>query len=376
MTGFRHKFMLSLMLCKRLYKKPSFVIILALLASLTVAMSVFLGQSSSVVRVAIANGSSSQTAAKISERLLSAESIVSYSLHPEQEAEALLKSGEVDAVWYYAEDFDKALADFAAKRTKAAPITVATRENSVFINLTLERLYAELWPSLSREIYLDFAKSELASPSSAELEEYLDRQPRSEGIVEFSYFNDSAPIEEKSFLVTPLRGMLALILALCSMASVLYYLDDCDRGRMDAVPLNSRYTRVVMYSAAGTVNIAIFVAIALAVTGLTVSAFAEISAMLLLIIGSVGFSALIGGLCAKTSRMAPLLPILLIIMLVACPIFMTKEIPYISQLFAPYWYLISVYNTAVLPQMTIYCVAVNALAFAVWRLRALKMPAK
>ncbi|MBR1497031.1 MAG: hypothetical protein IJ617_05340, partial [Oscillospiraceae bacterium] len=70
-------------------------------------------------------------------------------------ARALVASGQADAAWIFAPDTAGALARHAAGRGAAA-VTVVEREDNVFLMLAREKLYAALYPALSREAYLRF----------------------------------------------------------------------------------------------------------------------------------------------------------------------------------------------------------------------------
>ncbi len=369
MRRLRNGFMLALMLCKRLYKKPSFIVILLMIVAVTGAMSLALSGESSMVRVTIVEGNRSKNVELVIGRLLESDGAVAYSLTDEQAAYAMLKSGETDAVWQFDEDFDRTVAEFAAGNKKVRPVKVTVRETDVFLVLTRERLYAEIFPFVSKELYRDFISENLDGSDEQTALGIFKQQPEPAEIVQFEYYNDEGAVEQTNYLVTPLRALLSIILSLCSMAAMLYFIDDCENGHMDAIALNARYSRAVMYCASGTLNAALFMLAAVFFSGIAVDIATEAMALGLLVIGSIGFATLIGGITAKTSSMAAVLPILLITMIVVCPVFLNLEVPVLSWLFAPYWYLGAVYNQSFLPYMALYCAAVNLLSYAVWKIR-------
>ena len=369
MSKIRHNFMLFFMLTKRLFKKPSFTVILALIVAVTGIMSIALSRHSNIVRVAIVNGNTSPDAARITEQLLSSNGAVSYSLTDSDTAYSLLNKGDADAVFEFAEDFEGAVAAFACGDKEARPARLTVREKNIFLMLTSERLYAEIFPYVGKEIYNGYLAENFNVTDKNLLDELFNGQPQLEKIVEISYYNASDRVEDNDFLVTPLRGLLSVILSLCSMACVLYFLDDSDNGHLDSVPLSARWLRVSMYAAAGTVSAAVFVMTAICVSGLAVELLTELVCAVLLTVASVGFATLVGGIAGKTARMAPVLPIILIAMLFLCPIFLNSEIPILPSLFAPYWYLGAVYNSAMTVPFAIYCAVVNLLSYTVWKIR-------
>lgn len=364
------RFMLLLyLLSKRLYKKASFVVILAFLVIITAVMCVAMKQESSMLKIAVVKAESSDSVDKIVKSLTSSESVVSYSLCSKQQAHSLLKNGKVDAVWEFADDFDNAMLQFIGGSTDTAPVKVTVREKNIFLNLTQERLYAELYPTVARQFYIDYANEKFDVENQNELMRFYDNVPRSGGIVEFSYYNDTEKVEDTNYLVTPLRGILAVILSLCTLASALYFLHDCDNGNMESIPLNKRWVLQLVYTLSGGLNIAFFVILALAVSGLMGNPFTEIFSMLLYVIASVGFATLVSGLAGKTVRMAAMLPMLMIGMLAVCPIFLNTNIKVISWIFPTYWYLNSVYNATVIIRMFIYIAVIYVLSYLVWKKR-------
>ncbi len=363
MSGFKRALLLICMLCKRLYKKVSFLLILLSVVVITAVMSVAVGGDSNMLRVEIVGGENSEEAQKIIASLTSLDSVVKYTPRSSEEAEKMLATGKTDAIWDFGDDFDNAVMQFVKKGGYSAPINVTVRENNVFAGLTLERLYAEIYPIMSKNFYNSFLEENLGAGES-EVAKYYDNQERFSGLIKMSYYNDSGTPDEVNFLVTPLRGLLAMMIALCSLACALYYMHDRDNGHMDAIPLNRRFMMQIAYVLSGTVNIAVFVLIALAICGLMGNVLTEILVMLLYVIASVGFATLMCGLLSKTSRLAPVVPIMMIVMIFVCPIFLTPNVPILNFVFPAYGYLTAVFDLSHLPRMLAQTAVIWLLSFA------------
>ncbi len=363
----RKNLLLFWLLCKRLYKKASFVALILLLAAITAFMYFGLKNESSMIRVGIVAPKGSVQAEKIITDLTADSGAAKYTVYEESKAQELLESAQIDAVWQFAENFDTALLDFFSGRTKQRPIVITVREKNVFLNLTAERLYAELYPVISREFYASYAFENVDGVNRKALDAYYDRVPKTEGIVNFEYYNDSARVEDTNYLLTPLRGMLAVILNLCSISCALFFLSDAEVGVLDSTPIAKRYSRLLMYGFSGTVNIALFIIAALIFSRLFGNTLTELVCMLIFVIASVGFASLISGIAGKTVRLAAVMPIVVIATLALCPIFLNTNIPFLSWIFPTFWYLISVYNKTQIPYMCLYTVAVYLLSFIVWR---------
>lgn len=359
--------LLIYLLSKRLYKKVSFVAILVALVAVTAVICLAFQQESSIVKIGLVEPAEDSSAYALVTSLVESESVVSYEIMGKEEALALLKSGKLDSVWEFENFLDKAISKYIESRRNTAPIQVYVRENNIFVNLSLERLYAELYPLMAREYYRNYGTKELDVIAEGEYMEFFDNAYRHKGIVQYSYYNNELNVESENYLVSPLRGILAVILTLCCLASALYFMHDCDNGNMDSTPINRRWGRQVLYTLVGGSNIAVFVLISVGIGGLFISLGQELLTMLLFVLASVGFATTVSGLAGKTVRLASLLPILVIAMLAICPVFLDLEIKYISSIFPVYWYLKAIYNPSEILSLVIYTAITFATSFVLWK---------
>ncbi len=364
MHNVKNPLMLLFLLSKRLYKKISFLVILLSLVLVSIMGRAALGQESSMLKIAVVAENNS-----VAESLVSSDGTVDYKYYSEQEADSLLISGKIDAVFKFNSAFDEKIDSFIADKADEPPIEIVIREKNVFINLALERVLAETFPVIADKYYYYYAESELGIENKDALKSFYEEIKRDNNIVEFSYYNSDDRVEETNYLLTPLRGMLATILAFCAFASSLYFLTDCEHGNMDAVPINKRWFWQVLYTLAGAVNIAFFMMLSLVVTGLTENMLREVIMLTLYIIASVGFANVLSGICGKSKMLAAAMPIVTIAILAICPIFLNNDVRFVQELFPTYWYLTAIYNTAKIPMLIIYCIVVNLISFLIWKTR-------
>ncbi len=357
---------LTYLLSKRLYKKASFLVILLVLLAVSILGKSALGQESSMLKIAVVAKNNTVAAS-----LVGSDGAVDYKYYSADEAHQLLKSGKIDAVFEFNKNFDGAIAAFAADEFGEKPLKITVRERNVFINLALERVFAEVYPQVADQNYYNYA-DKIGFDDKAALKKAYDRVERDTDIVKFSYYNSDDKVEDTNYLLTPMRGMLATILMFCAFASALYFMTDCENGNMDAVPINKRWLWQVLYTLTGAVNIAIFVTAALFATGLMENVATELVTMLLYIIAAVGLAGVISGLCSSSKMHAAIMPIVTIAILAICPIFLNNNIPYVQECLPTYWYLTAVYNTSKIPLLALYCVLINTLSFFVWKIKKYK----
>ena len=349
---------------KRLYKKVSFIVILLAMVAVTGILSYLMSQSAGMITVALVDRENSQITNEIIRNLTEENSVVRYVITDSEEAESLLSNGKCQMIWEFAEDFDRRFTALARGEFSEPSVSVIVREQSVFVKLGLEKLYAYSYPIMAKELCKYYTLKNVGT-AGQDLEMFFDSFVRQGDIVQFSYYNNSGEPGQSGYLVAPLRGIIAVIVALGSLVCVLYFMDDGESGHLDAVALNRRYRINMISDFAGTLNIAVFASLAIWISGLTGNLFNEIIVMLTYVAASVGFSLLIGQLAGKTVRLAAVIPILAMLMLAVCPIFLNIDVKYVSCLLPAYWYLMSVYNTSFLPGMLIYCAFVFIISYLV-----------
>ncbi len=362
MNSIKNPLKLLYLFSKRLYKKASFLVILLVLVLVSVIGKSALSKESSMLKIAVVAENNA-----VADALVASDGAVDYKYYSNQEAEKLLTAGKIDAVFKFSKDFDLSISDFVSGNSKNRPLEIVVREKSVFINLALERVLAETFPLIADKYYYEYAESELGFDDKQSLKETYDSVICNKDIVKFSYYNSDDGVEETNYLLTPMRGMLAAIIAFCTLASALYFLTDCENCNMDAVPINKRWFWQVLYTSTGAVNISFFAMVALILIGLTESMTVELISILLYIIAAVGFVGVISGICVKAKMLAASMPIITIAILAICPIFLNSNIPFVQECLPTYWYLTAVYNTSKIPAFMLYCIAANALSFLIWK---------
>ncbi len=360
--------LLLYLLSKRLYKKVSFLIVLAVLVAVTVFCTVAFRQDSSMLKMALVAGENPPEAVT---QLVQSEGAAAYLLYSREAAHRLLEQGQVDGVLEFAENFDGALDAFLSGKEKTPPLKLTVREKTIFLNLAMERVYAQLYPVLARQYYHTYAGDTLGFTDRQALEKAYDSVTASGEIVEFSYYNSQDRVEDTNYLLTPLRGILAAVMLFAGMASALYFLGDWEKGNLDATPMQKRPYMQLMYVLAGTLNVMIFVFLSLAVSGLLGNVGWELLTLTLYALACTGFSAVISGLTGKSTLLAAVMPILTMGVLAVCPVFLNVRLPYLAWLFPTYWYLTAAYNTAQLLPLAGYCLAVYVLSFVLWRQKRL-----
>ncbi len=349
-----HFFMMN----KRLYKKPAFLVTLCLIVIVTVLMVFGANGDSGIVTITLyAPNSNDAISSEIISELTEEKSIINYKVaNSYEQAYSDVENGKSDASWIFADNMEKSIDKFTEKERFNKPfIEIIQREDSVFVSLANEKLYALLYKYLSYSVYENHMEKVLNVHDKELMEEYYKEYYVDDNLVEISYFNSDSKVEDKNYLLSPLRGMLALLVILCSMSAVMYFINDKNKGTFAWINPKNHIILQGEYVLVSAINVALFVLIALGFSGLFMSFPKEILLMLLYVLSCVGFSVLLGEICRKISVIGSLLPGLMLIMLVVCPVFLVVAgFDFIKMIFPPFYYLNALYDNMYILYMFIY----------------------
>lgn len=330
MSSLRRFFLWYGLLSKRLLRRPGYLAVLLLIPLFALALALFSRQESGVVTVALCLEEPADTAARTTaERLLNAESILRCSAYPDPEAaREAVRSGQADAAWILPADLEKRL-DFFARYGSGGSITVVEREENVFLMLAREKLYVALYPELSFSVFRNFLVNE---PGGDALPEETLRGAYTGGfttdkLLRFAYVDGSEIETDGRYLTAPLRGILALLLLLCGLASGMYcYREEREesfvwlsRPKRRLLPLLCHLTAMV--------PAALAVLAALYLSGLWLGLGREAVMMLLYLPCCVLFCEVLRCLSPREEHYGALIPILAVAVLVLCPVFVDLQLP-------------------------------------------------
>ena len=354
------------LLTKRLFKKPAFLILLFAVPLLGGTMALVSRQDAGVVTVALALTDDDPAAAAAAERLLTNRSVVRCVAMPAEEARTAVADGSADAAWIFRENASRELERFAAGKRTAGAVTVVEREDNVFLRLARERLAAALYPEVSRALFRDFLVNTLNGGEDipdGTLEEYYTVSGTEQRIIAFACADGGEQDPSAGWLVSPVRGLLALLIVLAGLASCMYYEADETEGVFLRLSAGKRRLLPLLCHLCAMLPVALASLIALWAAGLLTGPAREIGLMLIFCIASAGFCEILRRLCRGQTRLGALLPILLAAMLALCPVFADLGLlrP-AAYLLPPLWYLNGVYIGRFALMLIVYAAAATALA--------------
>lgn len=333
-----------IMLNKRLYKKPSFLLVLALIVALTVAMSLSSKKESGIVRVSVfAENPNDPLVESLFLKLRDDNSVILYNFVDSIEAaNQSVISEKSDCAFIFPDDLQKEAELFVEEGGKNPFITVLYKNESAFLQLVKEKLYAALYPTLAYALYEDYMAEKGNTFESDEEMYELYRCVLSDNRlidIKFDTENESLP-KDINYLSSPLRGLLSVAVLITTISAGMYFIDDRESGVLAAIPQNKQFGTQFIYCLTSALNTSFFVYLALTVSGLIENPIKEIASIISYAFICVCFSLFFAQLIDRISLLGAFLPLISILCLVACPIFISiKGLKLISLLLPPYYYL-------------------------------------
>lgn len=359
------------MYSKRLLHKLSFVILLCLIPALVpVAQNAMTGESGALT-IALCGERDDESAENIINSLMENDGIIRYiRFETQEEAQKAVRNYEVDGAWIFRDKFSEMVDDYVSGHSKRSPVYVIERKSvTIPLRLSREILCGVLCEKLAYNIYEDFVYSEIVSEEELPQEavrEYFYSMPKNKDIIKIKRMNSEVEFgDDENYLTTPLRGILALTVMLCSFAAALYFVSDQSEGKYAWLRPNRRIIPAFALCFSATVLAGVAALAAMKFGGIFIGIGAELTSMLLFVIAASGF-ALITALAFKsTAKLGAVIPGLMILMMVLSPIFVSvKMLKPIRMLLPTHYYLNSVYNSEYIPYTVIYCAAIYLVAFA------------
>lgn len=366
-----------LLLNKRLYKKWSFVAILALLL-ISVCLFTYMAKSESgfVHVLLVQTDKNDEISSRIVDKLLSEDSLILFTeAESPDEALKLVRDGKADSVWIFPEDMKESLYRFAKSRSTDF-ITIYEREQSVFTRISREKLFASLFDDASKAFFVRNTREKIPSLdnlSDDELLSYYDNVKITDELFILQGGENPSGDGSVDYLTLPLRGFLGIITTLGGMAAAMYYMQDEENRTFAWVPEKKRFLVGIGSISVATLNLSLVSMITLCVSGLYKFKFTEIVCALLYAVCTAVFCMLLRQIFKSINLFGAAIPVLSIILCCVCPVFFKlKGTHLLSLLLPPTYYINAGSNNMYLLYMLGYCTVCFGLCLLIDRLKRVK----
>ena len=354
--GFTWLYLLS----KRLYKKPTFLAILLLIPVLVFGYTASAKEDSGMLTIALVQEAPDTLGRQVFTKLQEDTQLLNFVICPSvREAKAQLVSGKLDAVWVFSDELEAELMAFAADPDPDnAVVTVMERESNITLQLSREKLGEVLFPILSEAVYIRQFREFYPETETLTDEELLAYYAQTVPFDQlFVYDNIHAGGgQEAHYLLSPVRGLLGVVILLSALAASMYYIRDTETGTFSWVPDHRRPVAELGCQVVTVLHIALAALLCLTVAGHSTAFGIELGVTLLYALCCSGFAMVLRRLCRSLGSLACMLPVLIVVLLVVCPVFFDLGVlrP-VQYLLPPTYYINAVYNPIYILIMAVYC---------------------
>ncbi len=359
------------MLSLRLYKKPSFLAILVIIPLCVIGFGLAAKGDSGFVHVVLAQKDDDDKGSdKIIEELLNEDSIIRYSVAESPEAaEEVVKKGGADAAWIFPKDLNGKMNEFIeSSYFKDGFVKIIERESSIPLRLSHEKLSAKLFKLLAENYYLHFAKNKtpyLSETEDGKLMEYFYGVSINEELFEVTDVdgNEATGDNGASYLTSPVRGLLSIVVLLSGMAAAMFCIQDEKSGTFSWITESKRiYVNLVCIFIA-VLNVSVATLIAVCVGGLSTGFVREFAAIILYALCCAVFCLLLKQIFRTAKVYGSMIPLIIIVMIAVCPIFFDfKNLGLAMYLFPPSLYIKVAYDGMCFIYLSVYIITAGVLS--------------
>lgn len=372
------------MLSKRLYKRPSFLAILALIPLAVLTLRVVAQEDSGFLHVVLAQTDPSDPiSSALVEEFLSEESLIRFSYVSDVSAATdMVIDGDADAAWIFPADMQEKVDDYVASDYRRGGIvTVVEREQTVFSRVSHEKLAFSLQKYTADACYLNYIRdnvTDLEGLTDEELMAYLNEVEISQELFLYRTPDGGASAQpEAGYLIAPVRGLLGVLVVLCGLAAALFYCQDRARGTFALVPERQQSAVAFACLFIAVLNVSVVVMMALFAGGVATAFFKEVLIILLYGLCCAAFCLLVMRLCRSMRVLAAALPLLVVAMIALCPVFLdNRRQMELQMLFPPTYFVNVAYDESWFGRMLLYTAICLTLALGLDALSSLRLRRK
>ncbi len=318
-----------LLLNKRLYKKLTFLLILALIPALVLGYGLAAQEESGVLTIALAQEGSDDFADAVMQDLKENSNLIRFVFcDSAKDAKKMVSDSKADAAWIFAEDLQQKVYAFVQNPArKNAFVKVIENEATIVLKLAREKLSGTVFGHCSPTFYLAYVRNHvpaLDGMTDEALLQYYDNFAKDVHLFEFADLEGvqgEAEVESANYLLTPVRGMLGVVIVLGALAAAMYFIRDEQAGTFALVRQKRKAGMEFACQMIAVLNIGVAVLLAMVMAGLAENLIRELVILVLYAVSTALFGMTVRRLCGSLSAVGTALPLLTVVMLVVCPVF-------------------------------------------------------
>ncbi len=346
------------MCSKRLMHKLSFIIILCLIPVIIPVTKLAMSGESGILKIAVSSQDNSPAAKRAIEKIRNTDSIIQFVIcDTEKVAKELVTTHKSDAAWIYKDNIEERINKFIKKESNEPFLKVIEREENIILQMSREMFYETIFDEVSFSLYSNYAHNNLKLRGKISDEElranYFNRE-KGRDIIEMTKLSTDAPVKQ-NHLISPIRGILAVLLILSGLAGAMYFLKDSSDGKFAWLSPKKRILPAFSTCFSACVFSGAAILLALLIGGFSVGFLKELVSMILFIVSVSIFSTFFCVLFKSYGKLGALIPGITVFSLVLSPIFFNVSFfPIVRFLLPTHYYLYSLYDSSYYLYFIIY----------------------
>lgn len=356
---------------KRLFRRKIFIIAMALLPLMIIALRTTAGDGTGVCHIVYYMPDESDSYLQSVEKKFSGYAdIIDYrKVSSEETARQMVTDKKADAAWIFAKNPEDIIRRAAMKGRVRPVVRIYQRRSNVMLMLAREILDDSFFPEEAYHAYTGFIRNDLGITRDMvpdkELESVFNGHVMSGSMFEM-YFPDGSVDENYSYLMAPVRGIMAVWLLACAFIAVMLAAVDEKNGVYSRIPLTRRPLERLLSETVLMVTAMVVFVIALCAAGVFTRVETEIPCLILYAVSVLGFADLIGQMsCDNTVIMCTVMVMSLLCAVVLSPVFVSVGIPGISRFVSADSYLRGIHSPMYIARLAIYDAVVILCTFCV-----------
>ena len=356
------------LLNKRLFKKPVFVAILCIVPLLILALGVTTAHTDGFVKITLAlEDPDDPVARQMTDMLMDSSGIVHFSMASSPEdAVDRVRYGEAGGAWIFRADLMDRIHDLIHDAGDKKCVRIVEREETVALRLAREKLASVLSSESSFELMCQEYAQRVSPDFDVEvMREYYRKAVGTGEIFEFRYASGELIDDaDTSYLMLPIRGVLATAILLCGLAMAMFWIRDEEQMVFCRIPRAAQPAFELGYHLTGILDVAAVVLVSLYAAGMGGSLLRELISLLVYCMGSAVFVIFVRRLLRKSGRIAAVTPIIVAAMIVINPILFNLPFVHPLRVLTPvHYYLQANHNPAFILYGTLYFIVLGAIDY-------------
>ncbi len=354
-----------MLLLKRLFKKKSYIVMLAMVPLLVLALKGVSRGDAGLMTIGVYIPGDDYSSNDLRESIEDEPGSFKYIFYNDRDKLIDdVKSQQLSEGWICPDNLDKSVESIVSTGQTDSKIEIVIREQGLSHLLSREVLNSRMYQSLARQMASSYISDKLykGSQSKEQNEKILntfDSYKINGNLFEMGYLDDTKPQNNNAtnYIMMPLRGILALWLLTLSIAASMYYLEDEKNGLFIWWKPRFRLIRDFLYYLVIMAIPTIMVVVGLRFGGVSTSLHREILSITIYDFALICLANILREIVGTIKGLGIIMPLLIMASALLSPVFVDfKESRILQNLCPTFHYLNSINDAYYLKTLIVFTI--------------------